>query len=90
MGLYGPNCQNNCSHNCAYSRRCNIKTGECIRGCQAGWKGSTCDESKALVNLVDHINIVVYWYNENVCNYYTLLKKKAKVKQKRNQNKKTM
>ena len=52
MGLYGLNCQNNCSLNCAVSKQCDVRTGECIGGCQAGWKGSTCDESKANINLV--------------------------------------
>ena len=52
MGLYGPNCQNNCSLYCAVSKQCDFVTGECIGGCQAGWKGSKCDESKAGINLV--------------------------------------
>ena len=45
-GIYGSNCQNNCSLNCAVPARCNIKTGKCNGGCQAGWKSSTCDQSK--------------------------------------------
>ena len=52
MGIYGPNCKNNCSLNCAVSIRCDVKTGECIGGCQAGWKGSTCNESKTGINFV--------------------------------------
>ena len=52
MGLYGPNCQNNCSNNCAVSKQCDVITGECIGGCQAGWKGSTCDAGKTGINLV--------------------------------------
>ena len=50
-GIYGPNCKNNCSSNCAVPARCNVKTGKCIGGCQAGWTNSTCDESKTWVNL---------------------------------------
>ena len=45
-GLYGLNCQNNCSPNCAVFEQCDVRTGECIGGCQAGWTNSTCDESK--------------------------------------------
>ena len=44
--LYGPNCENNCSVNCAVPERCDNKTGECIHGCQAGWGFPTWYSSK--------------------------------------------
>ena len=51
-GLYGPNCKNNCSPNCAVSKQCDVITGECIGGCKAGWTNSTCDQSKTGFKLV--------------------------------------
>ena len=44
--LYGPNCENNCSVDCAVPERCDNKTGECIDGCQAGWGFPTWYSSK--------------------------------------------
>ena len=62
--MYGPNCQNNCSLNCAVSKQCDVITGEYIGGCQAGWKPSTCDASKTGKNLVGQYMLtdVAYMY----------------------------
>lgn len=40
MGLYGPNCQHECS--CKNNGTCNNKDGSCI--CPAGYYGATCSE----------------------------------------------
>ena len=45
-GLYGHECQDNCSANCNVSGRCNSITGHCEGGCKSGWKQSKCDASK--------------------------------------------
>ena len=45
-GLYGHECQENCSTNCIFSGSCDSMTGQCEGGCQAGWKKSKCDTSK--------------------------------------------
>ena len=45
-GLYGHECQENCSTNCIVSGSCDSMSGQCEGGCQAGWKQSKCDTSK--------------------------------------------
>ena len=45
-GTYGNGCKNNCSTTCSVSNHCNITTGECLGGCQPGWKGFLCEQSK--------------------------------------------
>lgn len=42
---YGYHCPELCSPYYAVPRECDLVTGECIRGCQAGWKGPMCDQS---------------------------------------------
>lgn len=49
-GTYGINCRETCSTNCNTPQSCNRTTGECIGGCQPGWKGLHCDQS--MVNMV--------------------------------------
>lgn len=44
-GVYGINCEQNCSTNCGVPGKCDRVTGKCEKGCQVGWKGSTCDTS---------------------------------------------
>ena len=45
-GFYGHACQESCSTNCNVSGTCGKVTGQCIGGCQAGWKKSKCDTSR--------------------------------------------
>ena len=47
-GLYGYDCQENCSTNCIVPSGCDSMTGQCEGGCQAGWKEPKCDASKDL------------------------------------------
>ncbi|XP_078320200.1 uncharacterized protein LOC144621259 [Crassostrea virginica] len=42
-GLYGYNCQDNCSINCGVPERCDRVTGRCEAGCQIGWDPPKCD-----------------------------------------------
>lgn len=46
FGKYGVNCMETCSVNCNVSISCNRTTGVCIGGCQPGWIGLHCDQSK--------------------------------------------
>lgn len=41
-GTFGMNCNETCSINCRYSKRCSSETGNCSGGCVKGWKGSHC------------------------------------------------
>nr|XP_034322514.1 multiple epidermal growth factor-like domains protein 10 [Crassostrea gigas] len=43
-GLYGKNCNQQCSSNCFVTNNCNRFTGQCDKGCKPGWIGSTCDQ----------------------------------------------
>ena len=47
-GFYGSNCKYTCSENCIY-QECDGKTGECLNGCQPGWRNTKCDESKTCI-----------------------------------------
>ena len=49
----------NCSVNCADPKRCDIKTGTCIDGCQAGWRFPTCYSRKAYTKFKENINWLV-------------------------------
>lgn len=45
-GWYGVNCSQQCSRHCRYNTTCNHVTGQCDRGCDAGWAGSLCINGK--------------------------------------------
>lgn len=49
-GQYGYNCQEKCNVNCGVPYKCDRITGLCKEGCQVGWKGITCNESKIVHN----------------------------------------
>lgn len=46
LGIYGKDCLNKCSENCMNSTSCDRFTGHCDGGCNTGWTGDTCDQSK--------------------------------------------
>lgn len=48
-GFYGHACQESCSTNCNVSGTCDKVTGQCIGGCQPGWKESKCDKSTDII-----------------------------------------
>ncbi|XP_046560687.1 multiple epidermal growth factor-like domains protein 10 [Haliotis rubra] len=49
---YGTNCSRSCSQrNCkGETSVCNHVTGACLGGCQSGWSGADCVQSKQIVN----------------------------------------
>lgn len=62
-GTYGINCKETCSINCDVSKNCNRTTGECLGGCQPGWKGFHCDQrivAKSFKNTKDLLLHIVY------------------------------
>lgn len=50
-GLFGENCSRFCGH-CFEIKKCHHVTGICPKGCEPGYRGNDCKESKA--------NIIVY------------------------------
>lgn len=50
FGKYGLSCKHNCSAACKSAYNCNITTGECVGGCQPGWEGLKCDQSRNYKN----------------------------------------
>ena len=45
-GRYGRNCKKKCSKHCIISERCDSVIGQCVGGCQSGWKNNQCDKGK--------------------------------------------
>lgn len=41
-GWYGDNCNKQCVGHCKDGTTCNHMTGQCDRGCDAGWTGAMC------------------------------------------------
>uniref|UniRef100_K1RI85 Multiple epidermal growth factor-like domains 10 n=1 Tax=Magallana gigas TaxID=29159 RepID=K1RI85_MAGGI len=41
---YGVNCSQQCSGHCRNNTPCHHVTGQCDRGCDAGWTGAFCDQ----------------------------------------------
>lgn len=41
---FGENCSQQCVGHCIDNTKCNHVTGQCDRGCDAGWTGSFCDK----------------------------------------------
>eukprot|EP00105_Crassostrea_gigas_P040326 XP_019924474.1 PREDICTED: protein draper-like [Crassostrea gigas] len=41
---YGVNCSQRCAGHCKDNDTCNYVTGQCDRGCDAGWTQSDCDK----------------------------------------------
>ncbi|XP_061165606.1 receptor-type tyrosine-protein phosphatase epsilon-like [Saccostrea echinata] len=50
-GTFGNYCKQNCSVNCGVPKTCKRTTGECEGGCQPGWEGRQCDQSKIRMHL---------------------------------------
>ncbi|XP_052692392.1 multiple epidermal growth factor-like domains protein 10 [Crassostrea angulata] len=44
VGMYGINCENNCSLYCAYGD-CDRTTGTCLDGCKSGYIGRFCNKT---------------------------------------------
>ncbi|KAH3781700.1 hypothetical protein DPMN_159602 [Dreissena polymorpha] len=49
-GTYGPTCSGRCGF-CQDGAACHKETGTCPAGCQGGWKGDLCIQSKSNVFL---------------------------------------
>lgn len=43
-GRYGVNCSQECSGQCKDNIICEHVTGQCVKGCDVGWTGATCDK----------------------------------------------
>lgn len=43
-GWYGVNCKQQCEGHCREGTICYHVTGQCDRGCDAGWTGYMCDK----------------------------------------------
>ena len=41
LGSYGENCMETCG-NCLFGQFCDIASGQCPSGCEAGWGGLVC------------------------------------------------
>ncbi len=52
VGSYGTNCEKLCSdrHCKGDNSSCDHVTGRCVGGCEAGWDGTDCSESKRIVD----------------------------------------
>ena len=48
VGLYGEMCKEECSPNCKEPGVCDMSTGHCAGGCQAGWTQFKCDSSMSV------------------------------------------
>lgn len=47
-GFYGFSCLKVCSRQCGIPGRCDRESGECLDGCQTGWKKPTCETSNTV------------------------------------------
>lgn len=46
-GNYGMKCRERCSSHCINIETCDHVSGKCTRGCQDGYIGAHCDDSKS-------------------------------------------
>lgn len=46
---YGVNCSQRCAGHCKDNDTCNHVTGQCDRGCDAGWTQSDCDNGRIIL-----------------------------------------
>lgn len=48
-GRFGLDCRKRCSNNCVNSEPCDHVSGVCFNGCQDGFVGTSCNNSKTKV-----------------------------------------
>lgn len=54
---YGAGCQQSCG-SCLRSEQCHHKNGSCLNGCDPGYQGLSCKDSK----LVTHIEMNILYF----------------------------
>lgn len=52
FGKYGNSCADNCSRTCSTPHNCEGRTGNCVGGCQMGWKGVQCDQGRMIIVII--------------------------------------
>ena len=62
-GSFGAMCKDVCSQHCQDSRSCDHITGTCVGGCQDGWIGSKCTESKPISICRMHAYLLIFCYD---------------------------
>lgn len=48
-GWFGINCSQQCVGHCKDDTTCNHVTGQCDRGCDAGWTRSLCEQGGQII-----------------------------------------
>lgn len=74
-GFYGLNCTDLCSSHCENNDPCDHISGVCPNGCQDGYIGARCNNSKNLdsfvYNNIVHIELLILNNNANISVDYT-------------------
>lgn len=64
---YGVNCSQRCAGHCKDNDTCNYVTGQCDRGCDAGWTQSDCDKGMIILCLWFIWCILIQIYRFGFC-----------------------